>query len=39
MQLGGQDVRKMDWSDKAQLRFGAEYLLSGLSGPEGRLLL
>jgi long-chain fatty acid transport protein len=29
MRLGGQDVRKMDWSDKAQLRFGAEYLLSG----------
>lgn len=29
MRLGGQDVRKMDWADKAQLRFGAEYLLSG----------
>jgi len=28
MRLGGQDVRKMDWSDRAQLRFGAEYLLS-----------
>jgi len=28
MHFGGQDVRKMGWSDKAQLRFGAEYLVS-----------
>ena len=29
MRQSGQDARKMDWSNKAQLRFGAEFLLSG----------
>ena len=29
MRLGGQDARKMDWSDKVQFRLGAEYLVSG----------
>ena len=28
MRLGGQDARRMDWADKAQLRFGAEYILN-----------
>jgi long-chain fatty acid transport protein len=28
MAMSGQDSRKMDWSDKAQIRFGAEYTAS-----------
>jgi long-chain fatty acid transport protein len=28
MAMSGQDSRKMDWSDKAQIRFGAEYAAS-----------
>jgi len=28
MQIGGEDTLKMDWSDRIQLRFGAEYALS-----------
>jgi len=28
MEAGGKDVRVLDWSDKAQVRFGAEYTLN-----------